>query len=1102
MLCDFMKRYWLLTIFVSLVGAAGAQSSVLSTGDWWRLKVESAGMYRLTTAEVPSLQGVAVGSIGLYGAGGGQLSTYNNRTSPADLQPVAIDVADVNGNGVFDAGDAVLFFGEGADVWRYESGDRRWELQRHAYARANYYYLTTAATEPLRIATVAASPADTVIRHYTAVTAVNNDLVNLYGTGQTWLGEKFTTAVASRSFTLSLPATATDIKLRYALASHSTATGVFSVSTQGLSVSHSLTPAKVYSSWLEATHAVARTLTFTIGYSAGESTAEGYLDFIEMSGRVPLTFGGGQTVVRDERGAGLVAAFAVEGASASMRVWDVTESGREREMAMADGMWSDSTGGARQYVLFDGSSFLSPAGVERLKNQDLHGNGPVDYVVVCNSAMKAAANRLAALHEVMDGVSATVVTDEEVYNEFSSGKQDPMAIRSYMRWLRNRWPATPPRWLLLMGKATYDPKDIEGHGLSTVVTYETPFSFDEEGVSFCSDDFMAYLDENEHGTAAESLDIAVGRLPAKNEAEATHMVDKIEGYMTRRDLTEGTGHGDWRNYVALLADDADPSRVGDTNFASSSEMTAGRIKERFPGLNIDRLYADAYRQQSGAIGSYYPDLNNALRKRMDYGCLLLNYVGHGSLKYIGTERYIEPSDLAAYTNRDRLPLLVASTCSYGWHDKPGEESGAELCLLADGGMVAVVSAARPISHTERFNTDLVVSALDPANTIGDALRMAKNRTPVSPCIGLTGDPALRLSVPSNRVVVTEIDGREVDAEVADTATALSVVTVKGEVQDAEGALLTDFDGTVYPIVFDRETWSSTLANDNPGTEVRFRQQKNIFYKGSERVVGGVFEYSFTVPKDVPYEYDYGKLSHYAVSGSEDASGYYGNILFGGLNEDAGVYETRPEIRLFMGDTNFRSGGLTGENPTLVALLSDEVGINAFGSGLGHDITATLDGGQGRLVVLNDFYEQDMEDSRRGTVRYTFNGLKPGVHALTLKAWNIWGYSNSATILFRVRGEDTACFSQMKVYPNPAKERATLHYETNGVAAIESAVLQIYSSHGALVHTCTPTLSEGSFVVGPVVWNMDGVAPGIYMARMIVTTKDGERHQSTAKVVVR
>lgn len=1097
-----MKKICLLAIVCLSCGVVSAQSSVLSSGDWWRLRVEATGMYRVTTAEVPGLQGAAVGSIGLYGAGGDQLSTYNSETPTSDLRPLAVDVRDGNGNGVFDAGDELLFFGEGTDVWRYDTWDARWEMRRHAYATANCYYLTTAAAEPRRIATAAAVEPDTVLTSYTAVTAVHNDMVNVFHTGQTWLGEKFSGTVGSRSFTLSLPAAATGIKLRYALASKSSTTCYFDVSTQGISNRHVIISSAVYATYLEATANHTRTLTFNITYLPGEGTAEGYLDFIEMSGFVPLTFGGGQMVVHNERHRGSTARYEIGGTGAGTRVWEVTKAGAEREMALAGGAWSDSTGAGRCYAVFDGSSYLAPAAVTKLANQDLHGSAQADYVIVCNSAFKSQAQRLAALHEVMDGYTTAVVTDGQVYNEFSSGKPDPMAIRAYMRHLRQTYPEAAPRWLLLFGKATYDPRDLLGYGLPTVVTYETPSSFDEDGISFCSDDMMGYLDAAEHGSSSESLDIGIGRLPAKNAAEADRMVDKIEGYMTHRDLAEGNGRGDWRNYVVLLADDADPSRTGDTSFAHSSESTARRIKSLFPTLNIERLYADAYRQQSGAIGSFYPDLNNALRQRMNYGCLLLNYVGHGSLKYIGTERYIEPSDVAAYANRDRLPLMVTSTCSYGWHDHPDDESGAELCLLADGAAIGVVSASRPISHTERFNTDLILYVLNPANTVGDALRMAKNRTAVSMSIGLTGDPALRLSVPQNRVVVTHVDGRAVQEGVADTATALSEVTVRGEVRDADGQLLEDFEGMVYPIVFDRETESHTLANDNPGTEVSFMQQKSILYKGSEPVNGGRFEYRFTVPRDVPYQYDFGKLSHYAVSGTEDAAGSYGQLLLGGLNEEVEISETRPEIRLFMGDTNFLSGGLTDENPTLVALLRDSVGINSFGSGLGHDITAMLDDNGGSLVVLNDFYEPDVDDSRSGTLRYTFSGLEPGVHKLTLKVWNFWGYSNSETILFRVRGGDTASFSRLKAYPNPATGYVNIHFETNNPSAVESATLNIYSSHGAVVCSFAPTVTDGSYVVGPVRWDVDGMAPGVYMARMLVTTADGETYQSTAKVIVR
>ena len=534
----------------------------------------------------------------------------------------------------------------------------------------------------------------------------------------------------------------------------------------------------------------------------------------------------------------------------------------------------------------------------------------------------------------------------------------------------------------------------------------------------------------------------------------------------------------------------------------SSEITAKKIDAQYPTINVDRLYADAYHQQNNAIGSFYPELKNALTKRIGNGCLLLNYIGHGSVHYIGTERYIEPSDIAGYTNDGRWPLLVTSTCSYGFHDLIEEESGAEAFMLATGGAIGVVSATRPISHVERFNTDVILFSLDTANTVGDALRMAKNRTAVSPCIGLLGDPALHLSVPRNVVTVTNIDGRDVDTLSCDTATVLSQVTVRGEVHDVDGQLVEDFDGMVYPVVYDRETQSKTLANDNPGTEVAFLQQKDVLFRGAVPVSGGRFEYTFIVPRDVAYQYAPGKLSHYAVSGYEHASGSYRRLYFGGLNEDVVISETRPMIELYLGDESFRNGGLTDQSPLLVAHLYDSVGINAFGSGLGHDITAVIDGKPGSLTVLNDFYESDISDSRRGVVRYPLEGIAPGSHTLTLKAWNIWGFSNTATISFRVRGADTLEFSNMTVSPNPAKDYAVFRYETNGMSNISSAVLQIFSPQGGLMYSCEPAVVQGSYVVGPVRWDLSQVSPGMYLARMLVTTDDGETHQSTVKVIVR
>ncbi|MBP5526909.1 MAG: type IX secretion system sortase PorU [Bacteroidales bacterium] len=1098
-----MKKGLLYILILGHTLCAVAQGSVLGSGRWWKMTVDTEGLYRLTTAEMPALQGASIDSIGIYGMGGGMLPLLNSEVSTEGLCPLAIDIIDHNGDGIFGTGDTVLFFGEGADRWYYASNDGRWEHERHAYANHNYYYLTTSTSNPRRITYADLVTATETVNSYTSVDYIDNDLVNVFRTGQKWMGEKFGTGVTSRTFTLQVTGNSDGyVKLRYALANQSSTSSQFTVSTPGYNNHVGINSRTVYSTTLDAFSTTASSFDFTITFAGGESTAAGYLDFFELNSHAPLRFNGGQLIVRNDQNMGTAATFTANGVTSRMRVWDVTQTGNEREMAVSNGTWSDSTVAARRYIIFDGSSFLTPANIVTLENQNLHSCEAVDMVVVSHPSLLSAAQHLATLHEIFDGLNTLTVTDAQVYNEYSSGKQDPMAIRTLLRDLKARHPEAAPRYLLLMGSGTYDNRHLQDGGeVPTVVTYETPYSFDEDGNSYCSDDIMGYLADNGRGATTETMDVSVGRLPAKSLAEANHMVNKIEGYMTRRDLLEDGGHGDWRNWVALLSDDADPGHPDDSAFAHSSEVVANNINRLYPQLNIDKLYADSYHQSSGAIGSYYPDLNNALRQRMNKGCLLLNYIGHGSTSYIGTERYIELSDIDTYGNTDRLPLFVTSTCSYGRFDLPDVVSGAEACLLAPAAAVAVISASRPISHIERFNNDVVTYALNPKNTIGDALRLAKNRTSVSQCIGLTGDPALRLSQPENRVVVTHINARPVTEGVDDTATVLSRVTVSGEIQDSNGVLLTDFDGTLYPIVFDRTMRSSTLANDNPGTEVSFTQQKNILYRGSHAVEGGRFEYSFIVPQDVAYQYDYAKLSHYAKSASDHAAGSYSQLLLGGLNDSASISTSAPVVRLFIGDTNFLDGGITDANPTLVALLYDSAGINA-GSGLGHDITAILDGNPNSLIVLNDFYDSDVEHAGCGSVSYQYNDLTPGPHTLTLKAWNIFNISAEASINFIVCNPDTLALSALHCYPNPAREHTQFMLEVNNTAQITSAELHIYNYHGQLVYSHTPAISADGYVVGPVNWNLSSVPPGLYLARILVTDTEGHTHQQTTKCIVR
>lgn len=1100
------------------LGQSYPSHSVLSEGSWYRMAFDRSGVCKVSVADVPGLSGAECDKVGVYGNGGGLMDMLNSAERPNDLKQIAISMHDLNGNGRMDGSDYLLFYAEGADIWKYNATEGTMEHQRHPYAKYNYYYITpNSNAAPKRIATGTAGEANVgTISRYTSTALIDNDVLNTHSTGQIWVGEKFTTTTPSRTFTLTLPgvSSGTQLRVRAAMASVSTGAAQFTLACGSSTQTATCNENRPYVTMKRTLPASTATVTFTVTYTPTESLSTGYLDYIELNGTTPLAYRGSQTEVynMEHIGEGNVATFSVGSSTSTMRVWDVSRNDSVVEMALSrngsTATFKNQTESVGHYVIFDGG-YISPARTTQLSNQDLHGESGADLVIVTNPSFITQSQEIANQHLIYDGLSTLIVTPEKVWNEFSSGKQDPMGIREMLRMFYKRAESgdgtTAPRYLLLFGCGNYDNKDILGNGLPQVLTCQSEESFTDEGPSYSTDDLFGYLDDGERGSQNESLEVSIGRLPARNAAEADHLVDKIKRYLEKSDLRKSEIRGDWRNYITLLADDADPSSPGDTIFATSSEHIAEKVNQLYPQFNIDKIYADSYVQQSSAIGSYYPDVNNALRQRMDYGCLLFNYIGHGSVEYIGTERYIEGSDIENYKNHDQLALFVTSTCRYGQFDKITITSGSEKLLNADGGAIGVITATRPIGHIEKFDMDICVNAITPGLTIGDALRLAKNTTSVSHSFVLLGDPALKLSLPENEVTVKEINGEEVTPGECDSAEVLSKVTVKGEVKDGDGVKLTNFNGTLFTTVYDRPTSTQTQANDNDGTEVHFTQQNSIIYRGRTEVRDGEYEYSFVIPRDVSSRYAKVKLSHFAKSDDERcASGSYGNLMVGGFNQEADLTECRPQIDLYINDSTFHDGGITDENPTIYARLSDKVGINAVGSGIGHNITAVLDGNANSEITLNDFYETDLADSRCGRVVYGLSNLTPGMHTLTLKAWNIYNYSNTATITFCVHSDDSITVGRCYAYPNPARTSTMLHIEHNHIDEIEDITIDILSSVGQTIRTLQAQAMEGSYVINAP-WDLrsaDGteVANGMYIARIVIHTKDGQKERVHAKIV--
>lgn len=1105
----------LITVFSTALGRLYASpqnqyadNSVLGSGYWWKIDVTHEGIYRINPGVTRELLGSYCDNIAIYGTEGGALGLKNN-SSYHELEEIAIVVKDFNGNGIMDSEDYILFYGEGPDTWRYDNGRNIMVHSNHPYATSNSYYLTLSGTHGRRVE-AAQTPAATTasVSSFTTTYLIERDDLNINKTGQLWVDNRlFSPTVTTRSYSLDCSniGNIENVTLYCALASISTASSSFKVSIGNTTATLSYYQDSKYKNGFATTQS-GDMRNCTIQYQPLESGATGYLDYLQFGILADIRFSGNQIIFHNLEchGTNSAAEMQITSSIDNPVVWDITDRHHIRQTAQGT-RWAAYTDSIRSFVVFTPEHAYTPHSISALSNQNLHGEENPEMVIVTHPLLQEQAERLADLHRISEGMIVLVATDEAVYNEYSSGKQDPMALKHMMRSYWKRWEQdqtlTKPKYLLLLGHGSYDNKNLTQINKTSIVTYESPESLGDNGASFCSDDMMAYLQDNEQGNSGETMDIAVGRLPASTKAQATHLIDKIEQYILNEDLTIENERGDWRNYATLLSDDNDDPTAGDGGFAPSAEDLAQHIKANYPNLNIDRIYADAYTQQSSAIGSFYPDVNNALTKRINSGTLLLNYIGHGSERYIGTERYMEFSDIESYSNIHKQTFFITSTCSFGHFDNPAQVSGAEAFLLAEGGGIGVVSAARPITHRKEFNTALCVNTLNPKYTVGEAFQIAKNAYSASHSINLFADPALRLSIPKNKIDVTHINGIPIDSNRTDTAIVLSTVTVEGVITDSLGNPISDFNGKLYPIVFDREMAARTLANDHAGTEFDFVQQKSILYKGVTSVTNGRFSYTFTVPRDVAYHFDYGRISHFAKSENGDiAAGYYSNIVFGGFNSQADLSEHHPIIELYMGDTTFLNGGYTDENPLLFAVLKDTIGINYFGSGLGHDITAIIDGNSNNTILLNDFYEPNPTDPTIGYIQYRLGSLEEGVHTLIMKAWNIYNYSGSDTITFQVKRGSTNCIGTLETTPNPTQGIVNLSLSYNGSKDVKHIKVELYNSRGMKIYESQYTPETDSYTIKPPSIDISSQPRGLYIARILLEDASGSRMEATSKII--
>ncbi len=1111
-----------------------ASQSVLRSGNWVKIKIERDGIYQLTFDELRELGFADPEKVRVFGSGGEMLSKVNSDPQPDDLKE----------NRIYRATNYILFYGKGTTKWNYDSENDIFTHTLHSFSDYAYYFLTDKNTGYNNLISEE-TPVNGSATHTTSTyhyrQFYEKDSVNLLRSGEEWYWRQFNTVVTEHGFRFHVPGMIdTSPKVTLSLVSHSKMDNYFNVKTDGLNENIYMTP--ITSSQLSE-YADKKIVTlpfstssddvrFTLNYNFTDIDSKAWLDFILLNTKRELQVLSNQMHFRNTTtyGTDNITKFNLTGVNSGSRIWDITDPTNISELKLhisgSTAHFTTATDTIKEFIAFNNSAYLKPITKSEdtgpVANQNLHALPQTKFIIVSDTLFMEYAEELAQLHRDFDGMHVTVVTPEQIYNEFSSGTPDVTAIRNFVKMFYDRADSVQaliPKYLLLFGDGSFDNKTQSQGNTNFIPTYQSQQSL-LSTASFVTDDFFGMLDDDEYDHIG-LVDIGIGRLPVKNKTEAQQQIDKIKRYIS----TESKG--DWQNMLCFIGDDADDKQLIHMTHADSlARMTA----RRYPYYNIDKILLDAYPQISSSSAERYPEAAAAINRRIQKGALIINYTGHGNEERLTEEDVITMNSILNWDNY-YLPIFMTATCEFSRFDDYDAENDAttttagEMVLLnPDGGGIALFTTTRLVFSGDNmelnYNFYQYVFERDENNEryrLGDIVRLTKRATGKTNSVNkrnftLLGDPAIQLAYPKYKVMTSTINHQNIE-DATDTIKALSEVTITGYIADTNGEKLNDFNGRVYPTIYDKERHRKTLNNDNAGV-INFTVQNNILYKGKSTVNNGEFSFTFIVPKDIGYDFGKGKISYYAKGFIDqdstkfaDATGYYNNIIIGGSNTSAETDNQGPDIDLYLNDENFVFGGITNETPVLLAFVKDKNGINTVGNGIGHDITAVLDNNTNNILVLNDYYEADNDSYKSGTIQYPFTKLSEGHHSIRLKVWDIYNNSSEAYLEFIVAKSSELILERLFNYPNPFQYTTNFCFQHNQSSTSLDVEIKIYNLSGGLVKTIKNSQHTEGYLSEPVSWdgttdNGQKLESGIYIYQTIVqSTVTGQTVKKSGKLLL-
>lgn len=1129
----------------SNLSSTSAPNSVLASGEWFKYSISNSGVfkidYNLLINSGINPSEIDPRELKIYGNGGGMLPQSNSTPRYDDLVENAIFVYGED-DGKFDPQDYILFYGVGAHVWKYNETDKSFNHSYNLYSDLSYYFLTAGPGNGLRISDQASpSNATATIEQFDERYFFEKDEAQVMTppwipSGRLWIGEIFNYNLQN---TYNYDATGlisnTDIIIRSATIGRASGRTSFNVSLNNIPLgTHEFTKFfedlssdypylgeyKIDTWKMNSSNIQGNNISIKYSFNKnGKTAAKGYLDFFEIFTQKKLQMHGDQTAFRSIPSLNnSISEYRIENTNNSEFIWDITDpfsvKNQNYEFKSGQSSFSANTAVLKEYIIFKPAKLSAPAFESKVENQNLHGltqSGIPDNLIITTDDFLRPANELAQFHKVFDNLDSYVVTVKKIYNEFSSGAQDICAIRDFIKMVYDRSkPGDSLRFVTLFGDCSVDYKNRISNNTNFVPVYQSRESL-HPIFSFSSDDFYGFFDDNEGNweenyNVNDKIEIGIGRLPVRTEAEGYEIVEKIKNYKLNQSL------GKWRNNITLIVGNIRPKDSDTASFIRAAEIHAGIITNRDKDFNLNKIYLPAYPLLYTPSGAICPLANEAIQKEFEKGTLILNYIGHGNEVQLSQENILNTTTLANLKNQFQLPFLIAATCQFGRYDYPGIQSGVEVALRnREGGFIGTFAPTRPAydsySQTlnEAFYKTVFLKKENQYRPLGEIILLTKNNSTrgiYNRSFTLIGDPCLTLNYPREDIFVTQINGQNT-SEKPDTIKALQKVKIEGEIRSG-GNIISDYNGVLRLTLFDKETSITTL--NRPIT--KFSTQNKLIYDGNASIRNGKFAVEFIIPKDISYQYDKGKISLYASNfpDLQDGAGSSGNIIIGGSDKNAADDITPPIIKAYLNDESFVFGGITNSNPKLIVNLSDESGINLASSGIGHEISLIIDNSN-EPIILNEFYTTKLDNYKNGTVTFNLKNLTPGNHSLKIKAWDTYNNSSDTYLEFVVVNNEDINLSHILNYPNPFTTHTEFHFDHNKAGDDIDVMIQIYTVSGKLIKTISERFYISTAHISNLYWDGrddfgDKIGKGVYVYKVSVKSlSDGKQQSKFQKLLI-